>query len=293
MTFDEFNKYATIYIRNVSKAYQIIHLLMYDYDKEPEYRERIMSHLDAAAQAFLKIDHIVTLYTNRVISFGSPSRRVDVFNVALAQCDFGGCGIMTEAVSAMGILVAELKGLSLKHPGIPIEELQQQKWLDEQELKERRSQKTRYKFKSIWGSLPQKIDHDACFILMPFNNGNWLQDVYENHVKKVVSSCGLRIYRADDIFSNREVVHDIWEAICTARLIIADVTGRNPNVFYELGIAHTLGKDAIIITQSDSDVPFDLRQLRYIRYIYTPPGMEAFEQALKGTIVTLLRGSKS
>ena len=81
---------------------------------------------------------------------------------------------------------------------------------------------------------------------------------------------------------------DIWNAIYDARLIIADCTNRNPNVFYEIGVAHAIGQKVILITQNKDDVPFDLRHLRFIDYEYTPRGMREFESRLKQTIQTEL-----
>ena len=66
---------------------------------------------------------------------------------------------------------------------------------------------------------------------------------------------------------------DVWRGIYGPRLVIADCTGKNPNLFYEIGMAHTIGKPVILITQKQQDVPFDLQATRYIRYQYTPPGM--------------------
>ncbi len=48
--------------------------------------------------------------------------------------------------------------------------------------------------------------------------------------------------------------------------LVADLTGRNPNVMYEVGIAHTVGKPVIMVTQDIDDVPFDLRALRCVVY---------------------------
>ena len=59
------------------------------------------------------------------------------------------------------------------------------------------------------------------------------------------------------------------------------------NVFYEIGLAHAIGVPVILITRSSDDVPFDLRQRRYIHYEFTPRGMKAFEEALKKTIETI------
>ena len=60
----------------------------------------------------------------------------------------------------------------------------------------------------------------------------------------------------------------------------ATAVGRNPNVFYETGIAHTLGREVILITQSESDIPFDLRHLRYVAYLNNSEGRETLGQRL-------------
>jgi len=124
------------------------------------------------------------------------------------------------------------------------------------------------------------------FVLMPF--AAELKPVYEDHIKKVVADLKLRVKRADDLFSKDSVMKDIWNAINQATLIIADCTGRNPNVFYEIGIAHTINKPVILITQNENDVPFDLRHLRYIKYDYTPRGMDGFEGQLNSAISKIL-----
>jgi hypothetical protein len=80
---------------------------------------------------------------------------------------------------------------------------------------------------------------------------------------------------------------DIWGAIYASRMVIAECTGRNANVFYELGIAHTLGKPAILITQQLEDTPFDLRHLRIIVYKDTDEGREALKQQLERAITML------
>lgn len=121
---------------------------------------------------------------------------------------------------------------------------------------------------------------------MPFSSD--LKEVYEDHIKNVAASLKLKIARADDFFSASAVMQEVWTAICKSRLIIAECTGRNPNVFYEIGLAHTVGKSVILITQNIEDVPFDLRHIRYIPYEYTPHGMKKFEVNLANTIRTEL-----
>jgi hypothetical protein len=116
------------------------------------------------------------------------------------------------------------------------------------------------------------------FVLMPFSEE--LRPVYEDHIKVVASQLGLTAVRADDFFAARSIVSDIWNAIYSSRIVIADCTGRNPNVFYEIGIAHTIGKPTILISQDIEDVPFDLRHIRSIVYQYTPRGMGSFNKTL-------------
>jgi hypothetical protein len=125
-------------------------------------------------------------------------------------------------------------------------------------------------------------DPDLCFVLMPFSSH--LTPVFTDHIRSVCNQLNIKCLRADDIFSNSAIIEDIWCSINKARVIIADLTSKNPNVFYEIGIAHTIGKSVILITQDIGDIPFDLRHLRHIIYQFTPRGMEKFESALYNTI---------
>jgi hypothetical protein len=116
---------------------------------------------------------------------------------------------------------------------------------------------------------------------------------FTSHISQLVKSIGLTVRRADDFFTAHQIMKDVWTAICRTRIVIADCTGRNPNVFYEIGMAHTVGKPVILITQNEADVPFDLRHIRFIEYKYTPPGMEQFERSLESTIRTVLGSNDS
>lgn len=120
------------------------------------------------------------------------------------------------------------------------------------------------------------------FVLMPFRPE--LKLVYKNHIVDVATRLGLSVSRADEVLSTQAVMLDVWASICAARAIIADCTGRNPNVFYEIGIAHVVGKPVILITQNVSDIPFDISHLRYFVYEYTPEGMKQFESSLEKLI---------
>lgn len=104
---------------------------------------------------------------------------------------------------------------------------------------------------------------------MPF--GGWPDDYYEEIYKPAIASAHLEVHRADDLFRPSTIVNDIWSYTKRAKLLLADLTGKNPNVFYELGLAHALGKPAILIAESMDEVPFDLRALRVIIYDKNAP----------------------
>src|SRR6516225_6485571 len=123
-------------------------------------------------------------------------------------------------------------------------------------------------------------------VLMPFSEA--LTPLYQDHLKSVAQSLQMTIARADDFFTSGPIMIEIWSAIVKAKILIADCTGRNPNVFYEIGLAQALGKPVVLITQASDDVPFDLRQYRYIQYEFTPRGMKAFEENLIKTLKSTL-----
>jgi hypothetical protein len=125
------------------------------------------------------------------------------------------------------------------------------------------------------------------FVVMPFTEG--LAQVYDGHIKAVAKGLGLSVARADDFFGTHSIVEDVWRALYHARVVIADCTGRNPNVFYELGIAHTLGRPVVLVSQDQDDIPFDVRHIRSLVYELTPRGMAKFEQDLASTIRLELR----
>lgn len=136
----------------------------------------------------------------------------------------------------------------------------------------------------IWVRRNFKTDSTFCFALLPFQEGFFR--VYEDGILPAVKAAGLRCAHAGEIFDNREIVEDVWESICTSRLVVADVTGRNPNVFYELGICHTLGKEVIVLTQNRDDVPFDIRHRRFLAY--EPDKLMSLKGRLEKTIKNIL-----
>lgn len=94
--------------------------------------------------------------------------------------------------------------------------------------------------------------------------------------------------RADDIWDDSVVINDVVALIASSKVVICDLTGRNANVFYEAGIAHTLGREVVVITQSAADVPFDLRHHRYLTYLANSEGLIALRVALTSRVTTLM-----
>lgn len=121
----------------------------------------------------------------------------------------------------------------------------------------------------------------TCFVLMPF--APHFNDVYNSirnacEAHEVLLACS----RADDFYGGGHIMEDILGGILGSAFIVADVTGKNPNVFYELGIAHCCKTPdkVIIISESMDDVPFDLRHMRCLTYRNDPAGLRHLEQNL-------------
>lgn len=117
------------------------------------------------------------------------------------------------------------------------------------------------------------------FVLMPFNTK--MEKVYTNHIRKIGDELGLTVRRADDIFTPGPFMEKVWDGICAAQLILADCTQVNPNVFYEIGMAHTVGKKVMLITRSEKDIPSDIKHYDYIPYVYDPEGVDQLTGKLR------------
>src|SRR6478672_1650469 len=108
------------------------------------------------------------------------------------------------------------------------------------------------------------MNMNSCFVTMPFREP--FAKYYSAIVAPVIERSGLRPIRGDSLFRPSPIMDDVWRAINEASLLVADLTSQNANVFYELGLAHALGKPVILIAETMDDVPFDLRSLRILTY---------------------------
>lgn len=144
--------------------------------------------------------------------------------------------------------------------------------------------------------MPEIKEADFCFVIMPF--GGWYNQYYEDIFRPAIEEAGLISVRADSLYRPSPIVHDIWSYTKEAKVLLADLSGRNPNVLYELGLAHAIAKPAILVVESIDDVPFDLRSLRILEYDKNAPNWgdvlkHKITQAIKETLKEPLKSIPS
>jgi Nucleoside 2-deoxyribosyltransferase len=102
------------------------------------------------------------------------------------------------------------------------------------------------------------------FVLMPF--AGEFDDVYKLGIRPACEDVGAYAERVDEQLFVGSITQRIYNQISKADVIVADMTGRNPNVFYEVGYAHALGKPVILLSREADDIPFDLKDYPHIIY---------------------------
>lgn len=103
-----------------------------------------------------------------------------------------------------------------------------------------------------------------CFVLMPFEDA--FDDVYQLGIAAACKDAGAYAERVDQQIFTESILDRVYNQIGKADIVVADMSGRNPNVFYEVGYAHALGKATVLLTQSQDDIPFDLKHFPHIIY---------------------------
>jgi hypothetical protein len=102
------------------------------------------------------------------------------------------------------------------------------------------------------------------FVIMPFAEG--FDVIYSLFIQPTLAEAGYEVRRADEIRSAQNILKDIILGLVNSDLVVADLTDSNPNVYYELGLAHALGRPVIMLSQEMEELPFDLRSYRVIPY---------------------------
>jgi len=147
----------------------------------------------------------------------------------------------------------------------------------------------------------------TCFVIMPFGDlrvdpqfaarqdsiySKWIKPTVESITNPRDPDYPFVCHRADRDMRPGEIIVDILEALTTFDIVIADLSGKNPNVFYELGVRHAVSNNTILIADDLSAIPFDLRGLRTIVYSYDPDGMLRLRDSLSQAIVSLLQNPR-
>lgn len=117
------------------------------------------------------------------------------------------------------------------------------------------------------------------FVVMQFSDQ--FNELYNDIIKPTCNDFNLDVIRADDIYNNGMIIHDITQNIEEAKVIIADITPQNPNVYYEVGYAHALNKNTILLAEEGIDLPFDVRPYRVIFYKNSIGGKKYVVEKLK------------
>jgi len=138
---------------------------------------------------------------------------------------------------------------------------------------------------TVFGIPVSRPEPDRIAVMMPFGaafNAVW------DALRAIAVEGGWTCQRADDIWEDSVVVNDVVRLIARSKVVICDLTNRNANVFYEAGMAHALGRDVILITQAEQDVPFDLAHYRYVKYLGNSEGLAQLRVALLPRLRSLM-----
>lgn len=129
-------------------------------------------------------------------------------------------------------------------------------------------------------------DQISVFIIMPFSE-EWSDDVLMA-IKDTCNALNINVFRADELLGSYLIIDDIISSIKKSDIIIADITVRNTNVYYELGYAHALNKNTILVAQNGSIIPFDISGFRYITYGLNYIKIKKFQKELLDNIKSYL-----
>ena len=224
-------------------------------------RERIVSHFDAGDW-----EEIGFITGHSDIIDGHPRL---IRSLSWGDSDYDG-----NVLSVLGSL-AEREQESLTE----IERLLDRKYPGESHYISAKQSPRKITFAPHVFEVPEfSVEPDLVAVMMPFSAEF---NPVHSAIKKACEAVGFRSLRADDIWEESTVIQDIFNLLLRAKTVVVDFTGRNPNVMYETGIAHTLGKLVVPISQSLGDVPFDMAHHRVLKYLPNAEGYADLKSKLK------------
>jgi hypothetical protein len=122
--------------------------------------------------------------------------------------------------------------------------------------------------------------------MMPFNPS--FSPTYDA-IAEACADASMRCERVDGLWEESDVIQDIFNLIFRSQIVVVDFSERNPNVMYETGIAHTLGRPVVPLSRSIDHVPFDLRHHRVLEYLPNKQGLGEMREALAKRLSTIAR----
>ena len=136
--------------------------------------------------------------------------------------------------------------------------------------------------------IPRREQSFDCFVVMPFREP--YMTIYREVIKPVADDLGMSCGHAGEIFGPSRIINDIYSAITFCKVVVAELTGRNANVFYELGIAHEQEKPVVMLAQDINDVPFDVRDIRTVVYEWDEsPDLDSLRESVRPNMAEALR----
>ena len=136
-----------------------------------------------------------------------------------------------------------------------------------------------------------EISPGTGFVLLP--HVDEFREIYKYAIRPAMEANGLVVKKAEDIYRPGSILAQVWQEILTSEVIVADVSDRNPNVIYELGLCYGVRRCPILLVRDPSELPFNLRSLRYIEYKNTASGTADLKDTLSACIEEFLAASRS
>ena len=130
------------------------------------------------------------------------------------------------------------------------------------------------------------VERDLVSVMRPFTSRF---DCVSDAITEACARVGLRCRDANMEWEESEIIQDIFSLLYRSRVVVCDFSGQNPNVFYEAGIAHTLGRAVVPIVSDGSDIPFDPSHHRYLAYKTDPDGLEELADGMEKRLRSLLK----
>ena len=139
---------------------------------------------------------------------------------------------------------------------------------------------------SIFGPMVIDDRRPNAFIAMQFSEP--YNEVYRDALRPLIEEIGYEAVRVDEISQPGIILNDIWSRLTQASVVIAEVSEANPNVYYEIGVAHALAKPTVLLAQRGTKLPFDLGPYRCIFYDNSIAGRARLLDSLRATLASLL-----